>query len=44
MKKNAKNVFVMANAPDDIKKYATVVIKSNNEYGVTEAIKEFILK
>ena len=44
MLENAKNVFVMANAPDDVKKYATVVIKSNNEYGVTEAIKEFILK
>ena len=44
MLENAKNVFVVEGAPDDVKKYATKIIKSNNEYGVTEAIKEYILK
>ena len=44
MLENAKNVFVVADAPDDVKKYATKVVKSNDEYGITEAIKEFILK
>jgi len=43
MLENAKNVFVVSGAPDDVKKYATKVIKSNDEYGVTEAIKEYIL-
>ena len=43
MLKSAENVFVMADAPDDVKKYATKVVKSNDEYGVTEAIKEFVL-
>ena len=44
MLENAKNVFVVADAPDDVKKYATKIVKSNNEYGITEAIKEFVLK
>ena len=44
MLENAKNVFVVAGAPDDVKKYATRVVKSNDEYGVTEAIKEYVLK
>ena len=44
MLENAKNVFVVAGAPDDVKKYATKVVKSNDEYGITEAIKEFVLK
>lgn len=44
MLENAKNVFVVAGAPDDVKKYATTVVKSNDEYGITEAIKEYILK
>ena len=41
---NAKNVFVVEGAPDDVKKYATKIVKSNDEYGITEAIKEYILK
>ena len=44
MLKNAKNVFVVDGAPDDVKTYATHIIKSNDEYGVTDAIKEFVLK
>lgn len=44
MLENAKNVFVVSGAPEDVKKYATRVIKSNDEYGVTHAIKEYILK
>ena len=44
MLENAKNVFVVDSAPDEVKKYATKIIKSNDEYGVTEAVKEFILK
>ncbi|MBQ7816113.1 MAG: HAD family phosphatase [Oscillospiraceae bacterium] len=44
MLESAENIFVMAGAPDDVKKYATKIVKSNDEYGVTEAIKEFVLK
>ena len=44
MLENAKNVFVVNGAPDDVKKYATKIVKSNDEYGITEAIKEFVLK
>ena len=44
MLENAKNVFVVANAPEDVKKYAARIVKSNDEYGVTESIKEFVLK
>lgn len=44
MLEKAKNVFVVENAPEDIKKYAARIVKSNDEYGVTEAIKEFVLK
>ena len=44
MLENAKNVFVVARAPDDVKKYATKVVKSNDEYGITEAIKEYVLR
>ncbi|MBQ5783109.1 MAG: HAD family phosphatase [Oscillospiraceae bacterium] len=40
----AKNVFVVETAPDDVKSYATKIVKSNDSYGVTEAIKEFVLK
>ncbi len=43
MLENSKNVFIVDNAPDDIKKYASKIVKSNDEYGVTEAIKQFIL-
>jgi len=44
MLENAKNVFVVEGAPDDVKSYATRIVKSNDEYGVTQAIKEFVLK
>ena len=44
MLESGKNIFIMDNAPDDIKAYATKVIKSNEEYGVTDAIKQFVLK
>ena len=43
MLEKAKNVYVVSGAPDDVKKYATKIIKSNDEYGVTKAIKEHIL-
>lgn len=43
MLQKAINIFVVANAPDDVKKYATRIVKSNDEYGVIEAIKEFVL-
>lgn len=35
---------VMGNAPDDVKKYADYVTKSNNEDGVAYAIENFIKK
>ena len=44
MLQSAKNVFVVEGAPDDVKSYATKIVKSNDEYGVTQAIKEFVLK
>lgn len=44
MMEKAEKVYVMANAPDDVKAYATKIVRSNDEYGVTEAIKEFVLK
>lgn len=44
MLQSAKNVFVVEGAPDDVKNYATKIVKSNDEYGVTAAIKEFVLK
>ena len=44
MLESAENVFVVSGAPDDVKAYATKIVKSNDEYGVTEAIKEFVLK
>jgi len=39
----AKTVFVVADAPEEVKAYASRVIKSGDEFGVTEAICEFVL-
>lgn len=43
MFKRAELSFVMENGHEDLKKIATHKAKSNNENGVVEAIKEFIL-
>ncbi len=40
----ARYSFVMENANPDMKKYGNYIAKSNNKYGVTEAIKKYILK
>ena len=44
MFKKAKIAFAMENGHDELKKIATHNAKSNDENGVVEAIKEFILK
>ena len=36
--------IAMGNAPDEVKKHADVVTKSNNENGVSDAIKKYALK
>ncbi len=44
MLQQARYSFVMQNAMDDIKKFGNFIAKSNNECGVTTAIKELVLK
>ncbi len=44
MSKKAKKAFAMENGHDELKKIATHSAKSNDENGVVEAIKEYILK
>ena len=39
-----KNSFAMGNATEEVKNIANFVIDSNNEDGVTKAIKKYILK
>lgn len=43
MLKKAKYSFVMENANEDMKQYGNYIAKSNKEYGVIQAIKEYIL-
>lgn len=44
MLSKAKYSFVMENANDDMKIHGKYIAKNNNEYGVTEAIKKYILR
>ena len=40
----AKFSFVMENANEDMKQYGNYIAKSNRDYGVIKAIKEYVLK
>jgi len=44
MLQRAKYSFVMANANDDMKRFGNHMAKSNDENGVTEAIKKWVLQ
>lgn len=44
MLKEAHYSFVMENANDDIKQYGNFIAKSNREFGVIQAIDEYVLK
>lgn len=44
MLKKAKYSFVMENSCDDMKQHGNYIAKSNNNFGVVQAIKEFVLK
>ncbi len=42
--RHAKYSFVMENANEDMRQYGRYIAKSNNENGVLEAVKEYVLK
>ena len=42
--RHAKYSFVMENANKDMRQYGRYIAKSNNENGVLEAVKEYVLK
>jgi Cof subfamily protein (haloacid dehalogenase superfamily) len=44
MLQNAKHSYAMANAPEDVKKHAKHIAKSNREDGVMHVIKNMLLK